>query len=87
MTEARDKPGEFYPLAREVSRAVRADPRRTEPRRLVRRVRDGVLRHSAGCLEDDTTIFAVRRLSGDAGAGGVGGVVGVDASGRGGGGE
>ncbi|WP_199931772.1 PP2C family protein-serine/threonine phosphatase [Streptomyces sp. NRRL S-1896] len=90
VTEARDKSGEFYPLAREVSRAVRADPRRTEPRRLVRRVRDGVLRHSAGCLEDDTTIFAVRRLSGDAGAGGaggVGGVVGVDASGRGGGGE
>ncbi|KOG74479.1 integral membrane protein [Streptomyces antibioticus] len=90
VTEARDKPGEFYPLAREVSRAVRADPRRTEPRRLVRRVRDGVLRHSAGCLEDDTTIFAVRRLSGDAGgggAGGVGGVGGVDASGRGGGGE
>lgn len=64
VTEARDRPGAFFPLAEEVARAVRADPARTEPRRLVRRVRDGVLRHSAGRLEDDTTIFAVRRLRG-----------------------
>ncbi|GAA3124283.1 PP2C family protein-serine/threonine phosphatase [Streptomyces rameus] len=62
VTEARDGLGVFYELAREVDRAVTADPRRTEPRRLVRRVRDGVLRHSRGRLEDDTTIFAVRRL-------------------------
>ncbi|MEV5382788.1 PP2C family protein-serine/threonine phosphatase [Streptomyces sp. NPDC052721] len=86
VTEARDKPGEFYQLAREVSRAVRADPRRAEPRRLVRRVRDGVLRHAGGCLEDDTTIFAVRR-SGEAGtsdAAGAGGAAGWEAPGAGG---
>ncbi|KOV91993.1 PP2C family protein-serine/threonine phosphatase [Streptomyces sp. NRRL B-3648] len=70
VTEARDGPGTFFPLADEVARAVRADPARTDPRRLVRRVRDGVLRHSGGCLEDDTTIFAVRRAAeGPAGAG------------------
>ncbi|MEU0332434.1 PP2C family protein-serine/threonine phosphatase [Streptomyces sp. NPDC006193] len=67
VTEARDRPGAFYPLAGDVARAVRADPRRTEPRRLVRRVRDGVLRHSRGRLDDDTTIFAVRREGGGAG--------------------
>ncbi|WP_205614398.1 PP2C family protein-serine/threonine phosphatase [Streptomyces dangxiongensis] len=61
VTEARDKPGAFYPLARDVARAVADDPRRAEPRLLVRRVRDGVLRHSRGRLEDDTTVFAVRR--------------------------
>ncbi|WP_432170826.1 PP2C family protein-serine/threonine phosphatase [Streptomyces sp. 1222.5] len=62
VTEARDESGLFYPLAREVDRAVTADPRRAEPGRLVRRVRDGVLRHSHGRLADDTTVFAVRRL-------------------------
>jgi serine phosphatase RsbU (regulator of sigma subunit) len=62
VTEARDGPGVFYPLVRDIDRAVTADPRRTEPRRLVRRVRDGVLRHSGGRLEDDTTVFAVRRV-------------------------
>ncbi|MEU6667031.1 PP2C family protein-serine/threonine phosphatase [Streptomyces sp. NPDC046727] len=67
VTEARDEPGAFYPLAREVTRAVRADPRRAEPRRLVGRVRDGVLRHSGGRLGDDTTIFAVRRATGAGG--------------------
>ncbi|OXY97737.1 hypothetical protein BEK98_09375 [Streptomyces diastatochromogenes] len=61
VTEARDGAGEFYPLAREVARAVEADPGRAEPRRLVRGVRDGVLRHSGGHLDDDTTVFAVRR--------------------------
>ncbi|WP_208036697.1 PP2C family protein-serine/threonine phosphatase [Streptomyces cyanogenus] len=61
VTEARDRPGAFFALSDEVSRAVRADPTRTEPRRLVRQVRDGVLRHCGGRLEDDTTIFAVRR--------------------------
>ncbi|MEU6588592.1 PP2C family protein-serine/threonine phosphatase [Streptomyces sp. NPDC046881] len=71
VTEARDRPGAFFPLADEVARAVRADPARTDPRRLVRRVRDGVLRHSGGHLEDDTTIFAVRRAAeGPAGDGG-----------------
>ncbi|WP_432153414.1 PP2C family protein-serine/threonine phosphatase [Streptomyces tricolor] len=72
VTEARDGPGEFYQLTREVTRAVAADPGRAEPRRLVRRVRDGVLRHTAGRLEDDTTIFAVRRLTGPGGAPGPG---------------
>ncbi|MGW2701477.1 PP2C family protein-serine/threonine phosphatase [Streptomyces sp. NPDC001340] len=65
VTEARDGAGEFYPLAREVARAVEADPGRAEPRRLVRRVRDGVLLHSGGRLEDDTTVFAVRRAGED----------------------
>ncbi|MFF9770374.1 PP2C family protein-serine/threonine phosphatase [Streptomyces sp. NPDC014636] len=67
VTEARDGLGTFYTLAREVDRAVTADPRRAEPRGLVRQVRDGVLRHSGGRLEDDTTIFAVRRLAGAGG--------------------
>ncbi|MFI9808174.1 PP2C family protein-serine/threonine phosphatase [Streptomyces sp. NPDC052301] len=71
VTEARDEPGLFYPLAREVTRAVTADPRRSEPRRLVSLVRDGVLRHGRGRLEDDTTIFAVRRTT-DEGEGGQG---------------
>ncbi|MBL1083146.1 serine/threonine-protein phosphatase [Streptomyces actinomycinicus] len=61
VTEARDGAGDFYQLAREVARAVGADPGSTEPRSLVRRVRDGVLRYSGGRLQDDTTIFAVRR--------------------------
>ncbi|MFJ7151025.1 PP2C family protein-serine/threonine phosphatase [Streptomyces sp. NPDC100445] len=63
VTEARDDDGHgaFYPLADDIGRAVAEDPRRTEPRLLVRRVRDGVLRHSRGRLEDDTTVFAVRR--------------------------
>ncbi|WP_435812135.1 PP2C family protein-serine/threonine phosphatase [Streptomyces olivaceoviridis] len=78
VTEARDEPGEFYELAREVSRAVRADPRHTEPRRLVRRVRDGVLRHSGGRLDDDTTIFAVRRLPDDGEEPGAGDAVRAD---------
>ncbi|MGW0766068.1 PP2C family protein-serine/threonine phosphatase [Streptomyces sp. NPDC002676] len=73
VTEARNGPGEFYPLAREVACAIRADPRRAEPRRLVRRVRDGVLRHSGGRLEDDTTVFAVRRARGGVGEGPEGG--------------
>ncbi|GAA2731060.1 PP2C family protein-serine/threonine phosphatase [Streptomyces nogalater] len=67
VTEARDGPGDFYDLAREVTRTVRADPRRAAPHRLVRRVRDGVLRHTGGRLADDTTIFAVRRLPGGGG--------------------
>ncbi|MFF9604441.1 PP2C family protein-serine/threonine phosphatase [Streptomyces sp. NPDC014684] len=61
VTEARNEAGEFYPLVPEVARAVAADPRRAEPHRLVRRVRDGVLAHTRGHLEDDTTAFAVRR--------------------------
>ncbi|MFF2200912.1 PP2C family protein-serine/threonine phosphatase [Streptomyces sp. NPDC058145] len=65
VTEARDKAGEFYPLVPEVARAVTADPRRAEPHRLVRRVRDGVLRHTAGHLDDDTTVFAIRRMRED----------------------
>ncbi|MGW4567987.1 PP2C family protein-serine/threonine phosphatase [Streptomyces sp. NPDC004561] len=64
VTETRDGAGEFYEMAREVGRAVAADPRRSEPPRLVRRVRDGVLRHGGGRLDDDTTVFAVRRIPG-----------------------
>ncbi|MER6330412.1 PP2C family protein-serine/threonine phosphatase [Streptomyces sp. NPDC001034] len=62
VTEARDRGGEFYDLVGDVAEAVAADPHCAEPRRLVRLVRDGVLRHSRGRLADDTTVFAVRRL-------------------------
>ncbi|WP_210585306.1 PP2C family protein-serine/threonine phosphatase [Streptomyces sp. GESEQ-35] len=62
VTEARDTDGDFYPLTTEVARAVAADPRTVEPRRLVDFVREGVLRHCGGHLADDTTVFAVRRL-------------------------
>ncbi|MFR0358842.1 PP2C family protein-serine/threonine phosphatase [Streptomyces sediminimaris] len=61
VTEARDGAGAFYPLARDVARAVAADPRLAEPRRLVAHVRDGTLRHCGNRLADDTTVFAVRR--------------------------
>ncbi|MFG2788906.1 PP2C family protein-serine/threonine phosphatase [Streptomyces sp. NPDC048419] len=61
VTEARDGEGAFYPLAGDVARAVAADPRLVEPRRLVIRVRDGTLRHCGNRLADDTTVFAVRR--------------------------
>ncbi|MEV7153524.1 PP2C family protein-serine/threonine phosphatase [Streptomyces misionensis] len=62
VTEARDRHGEFYDLLGDVTEAVAADPCCAEPERLVRRVHDGVRRHSGGVLADDTTIFAVRRL-------------------------
>ncbi|MBT2414745.1 serine/threonine-protein phosphatase [Streptomyces sp. ISL-12] len=61
VTEARDRDGGFYRHAEEVARAVAADARNTAPRRLVRLVRDGTLRHCDGRLGDDTTVFAVRR--------------------------
>ncbi|AIR99511.1 magnesium or manganese-dependent protein phosphatase [Streptomyces glaucescens] len=64
VTEARDGAGAFYPLATAVTRALAADPAAAVPRRLVALVRDGVLRHSRGRLEDDTTMFAVRRGDG-----------------------
>ncbi|WP_327667098.1 MULTISPECIES: PP2C family protein-serine/threonine phosphatase [unclassified Streptomyces] len=61
VTEARDADGAFYPLADDVARAVAADPRTAEPRRLVAFVRDRTVRHCGGRLADDTTVFAVRR--------------------------
>ncbi|MFJ9543511.1 PP2C family protein-serine/threonine phosphatase [Streptomyces sp. NPDC101225] len=61
VTEARDRAGEFYPLADDVARALAADPRLVEPPRLVAHVRDGTLRHCGNRLADDTTVFAVRR--------------------------
>ncbi|MER6525539.1 PP2C family protein-serine/threonine phosphatase [Streptomyces sp. NPDC001508] len=64
VTEARDAEGVFYPVEREVARAVAADPRTAEPRRLVSAVRAGTLRHTGGHLGDDTTVFAVRRVLG-----------------------
>ncbi|MGW7385253.1 PP2C family protein-serine/threonine phosphatase [Streptomyces sp. NPDC054794] len=72
VTEARDGNGVYYALDDEVARAVAADPRAAAPRRLVRLVRDGVLRHSGGHLGDDTTIFAIRRLEEGAEEGGLG---------------
>ncbi|WP_344605662.1 PP2C family protein-serine/threonine phosphatase [Streptomyces glaucus] len=62
VTEARDRDGLFYPLTDEVARALAADPRLADPRRLVAFVRDGTLRHCGGRLADDTTVFAVRRV-------------------------
>ncbi|MFG3551436.1 PP2C family protein-serine/threonine phosphatase [Streptomyces sp. NPDC047725] len=64
VTEARDAAGRFYRPADDVARAVAADPRNAEPRRLVALVRDGTLRHCRGRLADDTTVFAVRRPDG-----------------------
>nr|WP_055492209.1 SpoIIE family protein phosphatase [Streptomyces sp. TP-A0356] len=61
MLEARDAAGEFFPLREWVARVVAEDPGVAEPGRLVRLVRDGTLRHCGGHLQDDTTIFAVRR--------------------------
>ncbi|MFE3033470.1 PP2C family protein-serine/threonine phosphatase [Streptomyces canus] len=69
VTEARDPAGEFYALADEVARALAADPRAAEPRRLVALVRDGTLGHCGGRLLDDTTVFAVRRADERAGKG------------------
>ncbi|MGW2209399.1 PP2C family protein-serine/threonine phosphatase [Streptomyces sp. NPDC001781] len=62
VTEARDRAGEFYPLLPEITRAVAGDAGVTKPRRLVRLVREGVLRHTRDRLGDDTTAFAMRRL-------------------------
>ncbi|MFC9154217.1 PP2C family protein-serine/threonine phosphatase [Streptomyces bauhiniae] len=62
VTEARDRADVFYPLLDDVARAVAAAPGRATPRRLVRLVREGVLRHTRGRLDDDTTVFALRRL-------------------------
>lgn len=64
VTEARDADGGFFPLRDRVARALREDPGTAEPARLVELVRDGTLRHCAGHLSDDTTIFAVRRRTG-----------------------
>ncbi|MFR9798139.1 PP2C family protein-serine/threonine phosphatase [Streptomyces sp. MS06] len=61
VTEARDAEGRFYPLPDEVARAAAADPGIAEPRRLVAFVREGTLRHCGSHLDDDTTVFAVRR--------------------------
>lgn len=61
VTEARDPDGCFYRHAEEVARAVAADPAGAAPARLAALVRDGTLRHCRGRLEDDTTVFAVRR--------------------------
>ncbi|WP_327268972.1 serine/threonine-protein phosphatase [Streptomyces sp. NBC_01218] len=61
VTEARDGAGRFFPLAEALEAAVIADPQLADsPYRLVRAVRDRMLRHVYGRLQDDTTIFAVR---------------------------
>jgi serine phosphatase RsbU (regulator of sigma subunit) len=65
VTEARDRNGNFYPLRREVTRTVAERPETRSPEGIVRFLRDAVLRHAEGRLEDDTTIFSVRRLRPD----------------------
>ncbi|MEU5366277.1 SpoIIE family protein phosphatase [Streptomyces sp. NPDC005925] len=70
VTEARDRQGVFYPLQEKVARAVAADPGVADPHRLVALVRDGTLRHTRGHLDDDTTVFAVRRAPGAGSEGG-----------------
>ncbi|MDH6225933.1 PP2C family protein-serine/threonine phosphatase [Streptomyces sp. MJP52] len=61
VTEARNEAGTFYPLREEVTRAAARRPEARRPRAVTRFVRDGVLLHTDGRLEDDTTIFSVRR--------------------------
>ncbi len=61
VTEARDGRGVFFPLREYLTRALAAGPPALDPESLVRLVRDGVLAHTGGGLDDDTTIFAVRR--------------------------
>lgn len=63
VTEARDGNGAFFPLREYLVRALAAGPSVLDPGSLVRLVRDGVLAHTGGGLDDDTTIFAVRRAS------------------------
>lgn len=63
VTEARDGDRAFFPLREYLTRALADGPRATDPESLVRLVRDGVLAHTGGGLDDDTTIFAVRRAS------------------------
>jgi hypothetical protein len=70
VTEARDRDDAFYPLQEEVTRAVAADPKAADPHRLVALVRDGTLRHTRGHIEDDATVFAVRRAPGPSPEGG-----------------
>ncbi|MGW2837010.1 PP2C family protein-serine/threonine phosphatase [Streptomyces sp. NPDC001493] len=61
VTEARDRAGDFFPLAEALEAAVAQDPQLADsPYRLVRAVRDRMLGHVYGRLQDDTTIFAVR---------------------------
>ncbi|MCX5398304.1 PP2C family protein-serine/threonine phosphatase [Streptomyces sp. NBC_00102] len=68
VTEARDRAGDFFPLAEALEAAVTEDPQLAEsPYRLVRAVRDRMLRHVYGQLQDDTTIFAVRVAPSSAG--------------------
>ncbi|MDT0573777.1 PP2C family protein-serine/threonine phosphatase [Streptomyces sp. DSM 3412] len=63
VTEARDGRGVFFPLREYLTRALAAGTPALDPESLVRLVRDGVLAHTGGVLDDDTTIFAVRRAS------------------------
>jgi hypothetical protein len=62
ITEARDCNGGFFPLTANIEAAAHADPEATEPRRLVRHVRDAAARHTAQGLTDDATVLAVRRI-------------------------
>ncbi|MFJ9585278.1 PP2C family protein-serine/threonine phosphatase [Streptomyces acidicola] len=62
VTEARGANGEFFPLQERLARVLLVTPDMAkDPSRLVRLVRDGTLEYCGGRLDDDTTIFAVRR--------------------------
>ncbi|MEE1763252.1 MULTISPECIES: PP2C family protein-serine/threonine phosphatase [unclassified Streptomyces] len=63
VTEARDGRGVFFPLREYLARALAAGAPVLAPESLVGLVRDGVLAHTGGGLDDDTTIFAVRRAT------------------------
>jgi serine phosphatase RsbU (regulator of sigma subunit) len=64
VTEARDGDGGGDLVGERIEGAVAADPGLAQPRRLVAFVRERTLRHCGGHLDDDTTVFAVRREDG-----------------------
>ena len=56
-TEARDEAGRFYPLSDRITRLRAAG----EPSRLVARLRDDLMRHTAGELDDDAVLVCLKR--------------------------
>ncbi|GGY01649.1 PP2C family protein-serine/threonine phosphatase [Streptomyces hiroshimensis] len=56
VIEARDPHGTFYPLAERL-----AAWNEREPRRLIQRIRQDLLTHAGGSLDDDVAMVAIRR--------------------------